>query len=144
MAPRTTRNRRPPNREPTSLAAVIITSNSEAIDTVGALLNTNIDPALQTYESNHPLPLTYESDYPLPPTYEIDDPPSPALPRSPEVSWPSTPHRLASPSPLPLISDIQPGKSLRWTFEMEEILFRTLLEQVDNGKRAENGFKSDA
>ena len=57
MAPRTTRNRRPPNREPTSLAAVIITSNSEAIDTVRALLNTNIDPALQTYESNHPLPL---------------------------------------------------------------------------------------
>ena len=66
------------------------------------------------------------------------------MPRSPEVSWPSTPHRLASPSPLPLISDIQPGKSLRWTFEIEEILFRTLLEQVNNGKRAENGFKSDA
>jgi hypothetical protein len=27
---------------------------------------------------------------------------------------------------------------------MEEILFQTLLKQVDNGKRAENGFKLDA
>ena len=160
MAPRTTRNRRPPNQEPTLLAAVTVTSESEAIDTVGAL-NANIDPALQTYKSDHPLPPTYEIDDPPSPsqflnsldpdydnTYPLNDfqypLPSPALPRSPEVSWPSTPRQPASPSPLPLVSNTQPGKSLRWIFEMEEILFQTLLEQVDNGKRAENGFKSDA
>ena len=103
IAPRTTCNRRPPNREPTSLAAVTATSESEAIDTVRALLNANIDPALQTYESNHPLPPTYEIDDPPSPsqflnsldpdydnTYPLNDfqypLPSPTLPRSLEVS----------------------------------------------------------
>src|ERR1700730_9193560 len=107
MAPCTTCNRRPPNREPTSLAAVTVTSESEAIDTVGALLNANIDPALQTYKSDHPLPPTYEIDDPPSPsqflnslddnTYPLNDFQyplhSPALPRSPEVSWPSMPRR---------------------------------------------------
>jgi hypothetical protein len=123
MAPRTTRNRRLPNREPTSLAAITITSESEAIDTIGALLNANIDPTLQTYKSDYPLPPTYEIDDPPSPsqflnsldpnydnTYPLNDfqypLPSPTLPRSLEVSWPSTPHRLASLSPLPLVGDI--------------------------------------
>src|SRR5437763_6786350 len=105
MAPRTTRNRRPPNREPTSLVAVTVTSESEAIDTVRAP-NANIDPTLQTYESDHPLPPTYEIDnLPSPSqllnsldpdhdnTYPLNDfqypLPSPALPGSTEVSWPS-------------------------------------------------------
>jgi hypothetical protein len=64
----TTCNRRLPNREPTSLAAITVTSESEAIDTVRAFLDVNIDPALQTYKS----------DYPPPPTNEINDPPSPS------------------------------------------------------------------
>jgi hypothetical protein len=151
MATRAHRSRRPPNREPTSLAAVTITSDCEAtIDTVGAL-DANIDPALQTYEIDDPpslqLPSSLDPDYDN--IYHLDDfqYPSPTLPRSPEASWPSTPPPpppLASLPPLPLVSNIQPGKALRWTFEMEEILFQTLLEQVENGKRAENGFKSDA
>jgi hypothetical protein len=46
--------------------------------------------------------------------------------------------------PLPSISDIQLQLPLQWTFEMEEILFRTLLEQVDIGKRVDNRFKKEA
>ena len=55
--PRTTRTRRPLNREPTSLAAVTTTSRNEAIDTIEILApNTNIDPDLRTYEIDHTPP----------------------------------------------------------------------------------------
>jgi hypothetical protein len=74
---RTTRVRRPANREPTSLAvAIATTSENEAIDTIEILvLEANIDPALRTYEIDHPPPpppLTYETDHPLP-SYFFDD-----------------------------------------------------------------------
>ena len=57
MPPRTTRNRRPPNREPTSLAAVTSTSENEAIDTIETpASDTNIDPALTNHDFNPPPP----------------------------------------------------------------------------------------
>lgn len=167
MAPRTTRIRRPANREPTSLISV--TTTSEAIDTVEAL-NANIDPALQNYEIDHPPPPTYKANDPTPSsqsldrldsdyddshhpgTYEYPPPSPPTLFESREITWsptpppPILPRVSLSPSlSLPPISDIQyEGGPLQWSFKMEEILFHTLLDQVDNGKRAENGFKSDA
>ena len=71
--PRTTRIRRPPNREPTSLAATTATSENEAIDTIEALVpDPNIDLALGTYEINYPLPPSYELDS-LDPDYESYD-----------------------------------------------------------------------
>jgi hypothetical protein len=57
MPPRTTRNRRPPNREPTSLAAATSTSENEAIDTIEIVApDANIDPVITTYEIDHPPP----------------------------------------------------------------------------------------
>jgi hypothetical protein len=58
---RTTRIRRPPNREPTSLAGAALlagaSSENEAIDTVELLApDSNIDPALTTYEIDHSPP----------------------------------------------------------------------------------------
>jgi Myb/SANT-like DNA-binding domain len=162
MPPRATRNRRPPNREPTSLAAATSTSENEAIDTIEIVApDANIDPAITTYEIDHPPPPSQLVDS-LDPNYDIyplNDfeypPPSPILPNESqgrEVSWPPTPplpfaplqSQPASPIPLPFTSDTQPQLPLRWTFKMEEILFHTLLEQVDIGKRADSGFKKEA
>jgi hypothetical protein len=143
----TTRTRRPPNREPASLAAIPAASENEAIDTVEILTpDANIDPALQTYEIEPLIPPSQflnsldpdyddshlHNDYQYPPA-------SPTLSESREVTW------SPSPPPLALPSDIQPqGGSLQWTFKMEEILFCTLLEEVNSGKRADSGFKSEA
>jgi hypothetical protein len=38
----------------------------------------------------------------------------------------------------------QKVERLHWTFEMEEILFNTMLDQVRLGKRADSGYKSEA
>jgi hypothetical protein len=152
----TTRIRRPPNREPASLAAIPAASENEAIDTVEILTpDANIDPALQTYDIDHPPP-TYEIEPLIPPSQCLNSldpdyndshlhndyqypPASPTLSESREVTW------SPSPPPLALPSDIQPqGGSLQWTFKMEEILFCTLLEEVNSGKRADSGFKSEA
>ena len=57
MPPRTTRNRRPPNRELTSLVAVTSTSENKAIDTIEIVTpNVNIDPTITIYEIDHPPP----------------------------------------------------------------------------------------
>ncbi len=65
-----------------------------------------------------------------------------------EVTWSPTPppqvRQPASPTPLPLIRDIQPQPQIRWTLKIEETLFGTLLEQVNIGKRADSGFKKEA
>jgi len=129
--PRTTRIRRPPNRQPTSLAgAANALSGNEAIDSIEGLdPDTNIDPALTTCDIDYPPPPSPHSrshnspdlnhdiyDYP---TYFEHPSPSPALPdeyQSREASWPLTPplasaiphSQPASPLPLPFINDIQP------------------------------------
>ncbi len=160
---RTTRIRRPPNREPTSLAGAALlagaSSENEAIDTVELLApDSNIDPALTTYEIDHPPPPSQSFDISDPnyDTYPLNDfqYPSPSpLPHESvglgrEVTWSPTPppqvRQPASPTPLPLIRDIQPQPQIRWTLKMEETLFGTLLEQVDIGKRADSGFKKEA
>lgn len=158
MPPRTTRNRRAPNREPTSLAIITSTSENEAIDTIEIVVpSANIDPAITTYEIDHPPPPSQLVDsldpnydiYPLN-DFEYHPPILPDESQGREVSWPPTPPlpfaslQSQPASPLPSISDIQPQLPLRWTFEMEEILFCTLLEQVDIGKRADSGFKKEA
>src|SRR3979490_1721422 len=64
----TTRIRSPPNREPASLAAIPAASENKAIDTVEILTpDANIDPALQTYDIDHPPP-TYEIEPLIPPS----------------------------------------------------------------------------
>lgn len=156
--PRPTRTRRPLERKPASLAgaaaAAATLGENEAIDSIEVLVpDANIDPALATYDIDHPPPQSLDSLDPLT-DFEYHSP-SPALPdesQGQEASWPLTPSppftqlqsQSASPSPLPLTSDIQPQLPIRWTFEMEEILFLTLLEQVDIGKRADSGFKKEA
>jgi hypothetical protein len=84
MPPRTTRNRRPPNREPTSLAAITSTSKDEAINTIKIVVpDTNIDPAIITYEIDYPPPPSQLVDS-LDDIYPLNDfeyyPPSPLLP----------------------------------------------------------------
>jgi Myb/SANT-like DNA-binding domain len=157
----TTRTRRPPNREPASLAAipaaVPAASENEAIDTVETLTpDANIDPALQPYDIDPPPPPTYEIEPSIPPSQFLDSldpdyddyhlhddsqyPPAyPTLSESREITWSPSP----PPPALPIV--IQPqGGSLQWTFKMEEILLGTLVEEVNSGKRADSGFKSEA
>ena len=90
MPPRTTRNRRPPNRELTSLAAVTSTSENEAINTIEIVVpDPTIDPAITTYEIDHPPPpppppQLVDSLDPHYDIYPLNDfeypPPSPILP----------------------------------------------------------------
>ena len=90
---------------------------NEAIETIETVVSdANIDPAITTYEIDHP-----------PPPQLVDSlnlehpPPSPVLPNeSPgrEVSWPPTPPppsppQPASPIPLPFINDIKSQLPLR-------------------------------
>jgi hypothetical protein len=163
--PRTTRIRRAPNREPASLAGVAtLSSENEVIDTIETLPpGTDIDSALTAYDLHPPPPpptQIHDSSDPYDTLYPIANfeypSPSPAIPNerhSRELSWPPTPPRPSTllqaqpPLPLPLpptISDILSQLPFRWTFEMEEILFFTLLEQVDIGKRADSRFKKEA
>ncbi|MCJ1235416.1 hypothetical protein MMC14_003384 [Varicellaria rhodocarpa] len=37
-----------------------------------------------------------------------------------------------------------PEQKFNWTLCQEEVLFRTLIEQLEAGKRADNGFKAEA
>ncbi len=144
--PRTTRIRRAANREPTSLAATTtLLGEDEAIDTIETpASNANIDPALTNHDINPPPP-------PPPPTdFEYPSPPPLLESQGREISWSPTPPpllpppQLATPTPPLTSDDLQPQLSLWWTFEMEETLFLTLLEQVDIGKRADSRFKKEA
>ena len=57
MPPRTTRNRRPPNRELISLVAVTSTSENKAINSIEIVIpDLNIDPAITTYKIDYPPP----------------------------------------------------------------------------------------
>lgn len=166
---RTARFKRAPNRGPTSLAAPAITTlgKTEAINSTEALLssepNTNIDPALIDYDIQPQSPSNLLDFYdtfttPIDPDTPIDlDPEYPLAPLVEDhgraISWSPTPIpgtptiRLLSVSPtiLPSLHDnIYTQLPVRWTLEMEEILFNTLLEQVDIGKRADSGFKKEA
>ena len=154
---RTAHIRRAPNREPTSLAATITALHeNEAIDVVEtSTSNANIDPALTNHDIDPPPPpelldcldtnydtyLSTDFEYPLPPLPES---------QNREISWSPTPPLAPRPqlatqtAPPFIIDDLQPQVGLRWTFEMEETLFLTLVEQVGLGKRADSGFKKEA
>jgi hypothetical protein len=150
--------RRAPNRGPTSLAATATPlGENEAIDIIETpVSDANIDPALTNHDIDPPpspqlldcLDPNYDTYLPT----DFQYPPPPPLPESQnrEISWSPTPSPLTSrPQPAtqtpPLTGDdLQPQLSLWWTFEMEETLFLTLLEQVDIGKRADSGFKKEA
>jgi hypothetical protein len=149
--PRAARVRRAPNREPVSLAAAIPISNVvEAIDTVDpvAAVDAHIDPALTNDDPYSTPTPPISKEYPLP--NDADNEyiyPLPPIP-SREITWSPTP----PPLPLPLLpietvvinDDLQPQLPFKWTLEMEKLLFYTLLEQADNGKRADSGFKKEA
>jgi Myb/SANT-like DNA-binding protein len=150
--PRAARVRRAPNREPVSLAAAIpISDVVEAVDPVAAV-DAHIDPALMNdnlYSAPTPLiskeypPFNDANDeyiYPLPPI-----PPSPPIP-SREITWSPTPPPLPPPPIETVIinDDLQPQPPFKWTLEMEGLLFYTLLEQANSGKRADSGFKKEA
>ena len=71
---RATWTRRPPNREPTSLAGAALiagaSGKNEAIDTIETVTpDSNIDPALTTYEIDHPPPPSQSFDT-LDPIYD--------------------------------------------------------------------------
>ena len=165
---RATRIRRALNREPASLAgAATLSGENEAIDTIEAFApGVDINPALTAYDIDHPPPPPpptqihdssdpYNTIYPIA-NFEYPSPSPLTIPNdwhNQELSWPLTPPRPSMPSqaqpPLPsslppIISDVSSRLPFRWTFEMEEILFLTLLEQVDIGKRADSGFKKEA
>jgi Myb/SANT-like DNA-binding domain len=146
------RVRRAPNREPTSMAAAAttISTSIEAIDTdlpvADELISRPSSPDLTLPPALPP------SEYPLfngelEETY-IYPKPSPSR----EVTWSPTPTVLPPPPPplLPPISSTGdalqniPLQPFRWTLEMEELLFNTLIEQVNIGKRADSGFKKEA
>jgi hypothetical protein len=161
MPPYTTRNRRPANREPTSLAFTANRGENEAIDTIEvASIDANIDPTLQTYGIDHP-PLPNDSEPPSPSQFlssldtdynnphlrtTYQDPLPSTFHESRDVSWsPPPPPPPLLPLQLDPPNNIQiEGGPLQWTFQMEQILFHTLLDQVNNGKRADSGFKLDA
>jgi hypothetical protein len=161
--PRNTRIRRAPNRGPTSLAA--------AITVLGSIEAVDIDPALTNSPFSRPsTPQSRPSTPPPPPPtppisneypdldaeldigyiYPHNTPP----PQGREVTWSPTPPPLPPPLPLPpppistesvtIPNNIQPSSTFRWTLEMEELLFHTLVEQVNIGKRADSGFKKEA
>jgi hypothetical protein len=153
-----------PNREPTSLAATTtLSGENEAIDTIETpTSDANIDPTLTNHDINPPPPpppsppqlldcLDPNDDTYYPTDFEYPSPPPLPESQGREISWSPTPPpllpppQLATPTPPPLTGDdLQPQLSLRWTFEMEETLFLTLLEQVDIRKRADSGFKKEA
>ena len=71
---RATRTRRPLNREPTSLAGAALiagaSGENEAIDTIETVTpDSNINPALTTYEIDHPPPPSQSFDT-LDPIYD--------------------------------------------------------------------------
>jgi hypothetical protein len=147
---RTARIRKAPNRGLTSLAATTtLLGENEAIDAIETpASDANIDPALTNHDINPPPPPP-DAYHPI--DFEYPSPPLLPKSQSQEISWSPTPPplpllpQLATPTPPPLTSDdIQPQLSLWWTFEMEETLFLTLLEQVDIRKRADSGFKKEA
>lgn len=160
--PRTQRIRKAPNRVPVSLAAVATPSEeNEVITTIEVSLEDNpsfaidpsltLDPSLADDDTSSTTILGYDSystidldlNYPLLPdipdedqqslsTWSISPPPA-QLPAQP----PAQP-------PVQLPAKLAPTSHIRWTLEMESVLFATLLEQVDIGKRADSGFKKEA
>src|SRR5208282_5932280 len=100
---RTTRIKRAPNREPTSLAAGIANlGGGEALDPLLTNSDTNQPP--EPPEPPEP-PLEFDSQYP-PPDYSLINryiyPPSPPLPLvQRELSWSPTPPPPSPPAPLP-------------------------------------------
>ena len=153
--PQATRVRRAPNREPVSLAAAIPTLDVvAAIDTVEPVVagDACIDPALtftsdDAYSTPTPPiskedPLFNDVDTDADEGYIYPPPPIPSC----EITQSPTPPPLPPPPIETVIinDDLQPQPPFKWTLEMEELLFHTLLEQANNGKRADSGFKKEA
>jgi hypothetical protein len=97
-----------------------------------------IDPLQDASFPSTPEPGGYE--YPPPPELLLDDPFS-TITLVPEPRLESIRPIVAKTTQKP---EPGPYTQVRWTYEMEEGLFSTLLEKVRSGKRADSGFKLEA
>jgi Myb/SANT-like DNA-binding domain len=140
MPPKSTRARRPPNREPTSLAIPPITSSSP-----DQLQTELVDPRLlehdkHAFNTTEQLELdTIEYEYQTPP--QVDLRTSQLQTQSREVSWPASDYGDKATTASDTIST---SKAFTWTFETEEALLNELIQQVEAGKRSDSGFKKEA
>src|SRR5258705_2873298 len=151
MPSKSSRTRKPANREPTSLAVYSRgTPQPPTLESLPDQLQQVIDPEIlalnkaQTDSATAPIynSITVEADREFSPFsdgYE-DQPTTPSL---------TTPSPSTSDSQK---QDIDPEQQdeeeletkFAWTFAMEEVLFNELVHQVELGKRADNGFKKEA
>jgi hypothetical protein len=157
MPPCNTRRRRAPNREPTSLAAsTTVLGSIEAVDIDPALTN----PPFSRHSTPPPAPLiappisneypAFDTEFDVGYIYPSTIPP----PQEREVTWSPTPPPLPlalalalalAPLPPPTpANNIQLSIAFKWNLEIEELLFYTLVEQVNIGKWADSRFKKEA
>lgn len=92
-------------------------------------------------EASFPSTPEPEEGFEYPPPPELSDDPFSTITLVPERGLESTHPTAAKTAKKP---EPGPYTQVRWTYEMEEGLFSTLLEKVRSGKRADSGFKLEA
>ena len=155
MPLKSTRYRRPSNREPTSLA---ITPTPIPLSSLDQLQLQSIDLRLLDTTKQSELD-TIEYRYPSPPQPTLDSPQA-SLSSSQleleqgqptrEVSWPASDYgRITTTDDitgLAVANDaiLAVNGKAGWTSVMEEALVNELVQQVEQGKRTNSGFKKEA
>jgi hypothetical protein len=137
MPPKSARARRAPNREPTSLAIPTPPLIETAIPIDPWLLS--LANAGNTLDASN-TPANSESDLLANDEAFIDEESQQDVQLEPELD--------TQPEPETQLIGANTSQSTKvpfaWTFIMEQMLFNELLEQANNGKRADNGFKKEA
>jgi hypothetical protein len=165
MPPKSTRIRKPSNRVPTSLAAVVATSSpdpllqSHTVDTSQIdpwllELNVGLNPtqdALNTIEPHafDSIELSFEPDETLDTINVIHSPFSDGFIDAESIRDSRTPplQNFTQSSNLDnnTIRRISGDKkSVTWSDQMEAAMFHELINQANNGKRADSGLKREA
>jgi Myb/SANT-like DNA-binding domain len=153
MSDKPTRARRAPNRNPTSLAIAISSPDPPIIESSLDPL-WQIDPQLRTLDVAITLGDTIEVNY-SPFSDAIPScPPSPSTsilspaPGSPQSDYFEPLGRTVISNdlhrPVSATQALHPRKGFTWEYAMEQSLFQELLNQANNGKRADSGFKREA